>query len=44
MILVVAVFDCETEASPERAFVFGGLVVAVESDGGGVVVEFVEIW
>jgi len=42
MVLVVAPGDGPPKLPPERAFLVGVLVVTVERDGGGVVVEFVE--
>jgi hypothetical protein len=42
MVLVVAVGDGQAELSPQGRLAVGRLVVAVEGDGGGVVVEFVE--
>ena len=42
VVLVVAVGDGQAELPAQGAFVLGSLVVAVEGDGGGVVVQFVE--
>jgi len=42
VVLVVAVGDGEAKLPAQRSLVVGRLVVAVESDGGGVVVQFVE--
>jgi hypothetical protein len=43
VVLVVAVGDGQAKLSPEGPLLVGRLVVAVERDGGGVVVQFVEI-
>src|SRR4051794_8777752 len=42
MVLVVAPGDGEAEPPAEGAFPLGGLVIAVERDGGGIVVQLVE--
>ena len=43
VVLVVAVGDGQAELPPQGPLAVGGLVVAVEGDGGGVVVQLVEI-
>ena len=43
VVLVVAPGDGGPELAAEGAFLGGGVVIAVEGDGGGIVVQFVEI-
>ena len=43
MVLVVAPGDGQPQPAPQGPFLIGRLVIAVEGDGGGVVVQFVEI-
>ena len=43
VVLVVAPGDGQPEPSPQGPLPVGRLVVAVEGDGGGVVVQFVEV-
>ena len=42
MVLVVAPGDGQAEPAPQGPLLIGGLVIAVEGDGGGVVVQLVE--
>src|SRR3974377_1804305 len=43
VVLVVAVGDGQAESPAQGAFAAGALVVAVEGDGGGVVVQLVQV-
>ena len=43
MVLVVAPGDGQPQPAPQGPLLIGGLVIAVEGDGGGVVVQLVEI-
>jgi hypothetical protein len=43
MVLVVSPGGSQPQSAPQGPLLIGGLVIAVEGDGGGVIVQFVEI-